>query len=197
MKIGILDIQGSVEEHFAALQKLQKISQKKSTGKIFEIILVKKKEDLTGLNALIMPGGESTTIGKLLRRFDLRNEIIKSVKRGMTLWGTCAGAILMAKKISGEQQADSLNLMDIEIERNAYGRQLDSFETEIYFKTKKIPAVFIRAPKIKSVGKDTEILAEYNNEIVAVRQGKMLVTTFHPEMTDDLTVYTDLLGTLK
>lgn len=198
MKIGILDIQGSVEEHVEMLKKLKNV----------EVVLVKKIEDLNDIKGLIIPGGESTTIGKLLRRFGLRDEIIKRVKKGMTVWGTCAGAILLAKRIVGKENADSLNLMNITVERNAYGRQLDSFETEIEvnLSTRKsskkndvakkspvrlcrIPAIFIRAPKILEVEKGVEVLARYNGEIVAAREKNTLVTNFHPELTDDEEVH--------
>lgn len=195
MKIGILDIQGSVEEHLKMLKKIKNV----------EVVLVKKIEDLNDVKGLIIPGGESTTIGKLLRRFGLRYEIIKRVKKGMAVWGTCAGAILLAKKIVGKENADSLSLMDITVERNAYGRQLDSFETEIEFDTSqknccdkklkntvrlcRIPAIFIRAPKILDVGKGVEVLAKYKGEIVVAQEKNMLVTNFHPELTDDEEVH--------
>mgnify|MGYP001235145655 CR=1 FL=1 len=185
MKIGVLDIQGSVEEHFASLQKLKGV----------EAVLVKKIADLKDVRGLIIPGGESTTIGKLLRRFGLAEEIGKRFADGkLAIWGTCAGAILIAREIVGREQADSLKLMDITVERNAYGRQLDSFETELDFDfgsdgVQKIPAVFIRAPRISKVAKKAEILAKYDGEIVSVRDGKLLATTFHPEMTDDLRVH--------
>jgi len=179
MKIGVLDIQGSVEEHFAALEKVSGVTP----------VLVKKIEDLDGVRGLIIPGGESTTIGKLLRRFGLREEIIRRATTGkkedrLAIWGTCAGAILIAKKIVGRENADTMTLMDITIERNAYGRQTDSFETEVKFDGKSLPAVFIRAPKIISAGNGVSVLAKYNDEIVAAREGKLLVTTFHPELTN-------------
>jgi len=182
MNIGVLDIQGSVEEHFQAL---------KNCG-VFPV-LVKTTDDLKKISGLIIPGGESTTISKLLDRFGLKNEIIKKVQKGMPAWGTCAGAILLAKKITENSKVTNLNLMDIEISRNAYGRQLDSFETEIVFdfgnKKEKIPAVFIRAPRIIKFSKNTKILSRYNNDIVAAKEGGLLVTTFHPEMTSNLRVH--------
>ncbi|MFZ2189779.1 MAG: pyridoxal 5'-phosphate synthase glutaminase subunit PdxT [Candidatus Magasanikiibacteriota bacterium] len=181
MKIGVLDIQGSVEEHLAVLQK---ISKKK---KIIPV-LVKTPEDLVGLSGLILPGGESTTIGKLLKLYKLDKEIIKKVKAGMAVWGTCAGAILLASEVD-DKNINNLNLINIGISRNAYGRQIDSFETEIDFINKKIPAIFIRAPKINRVGDDVQILAKNNNEVVAVRQNNILITTFHPELTDDTSVH--------
>jgi len=188
--IGVLDIQGSVIEHFEALKKAR-----------FKALLVKNIKDLEQVDALIMPGGESTAIGKLLDWFGLGDEIIKRVKAGMPIYGTCAGAILMAKEIIGKQKAKNLQLMDISIERNAYGRQLDSFETEIEFdfndKLIEIPAVFIRAPRIAKVGEKTKVLAKYNGEIVAAREGNMLVSTFHPEMTDDPSIYKYFTGMIK
>lgn len=181
-KIGILDIQGSVEEHFLAVKKIGAFP-----------VSVKKISDLKKIDGLIIPGGESTTVGKLLRKFKLGDEIIKCAKNGMPIYGTCAGAILLAKEISGKEKADGLKLMDIVIERNAYGRQMDSFETKIDFafgkNKKKIPAIFIRAPKIKKIGKNAKILAKYKNEIVAVRENNFLVTMFHPELTEDLNVH--------
>lgn len=182
IKIGVLDIQGSVEEH---IESLKKISKK------IEPVLVKNAEELRKVRGLIIPGGESTTIGKLLERFGLRNQIISLVKKGkLAVWGTCAGAILLAKKIVGSEQAGSLALMDIEIERNAYGRQLESFETKVKFcNIRQLPAIFIRAPKIVSVGNDVKILAKYQKEIVAARQKNLLVTNFHPELTENLDVH--------
>lgn len=191
-KIGVLDIQGSVEEHLESLKKLAK------SGIKIEPVLVKTSETLAQVNGLIIPGGESTTIGKLLRRFGLRDLIIERAKKGMPIWGTCAGAILLAKKIVGKEQADSLNLMDVVVERNAYGRQLDSFETQLEFDLGTygrdyagpgIPGVFIRAPKIVSVGEGVKILAQHKGEIVAARQKNILITNFHPELSESLEVH--------
>ncbi|MBI5753546.1 pyridoxal 5'-phosphate synthase glutaminase subunit PdxT [Candidatus Peregrinibacteria bacterium] len=203
VKIGVLDIQGSVKEH---LESLRRVATGPNLGEVIEPVLVKTIEQLRRVKGLIIPGGESTTIGKLLRRFGLREEIIKLAKNGkLAVWGTCAGAILLAKKIIGKQQADGLKLMDIVVERNAYGRQLDSFETQLEFGggskltadgqealgggVDSVPAVFIRAPRIVSVGKNVKILAEYKGKVVAARQKNLLVTNFHPEMTDSLEVH--------
>jgi 5'-phosphate synthase pdxT subunit len=192
MRIGVLDIQGSVEEHLESLKKLAK------SGMKIEPVLVKTPEALAQVSGLIIPGGESTTIGKLLRRFGLRDLIIERAKKGMAVWGTCAGAILLAKKIIGKEQADSLNLMDVVVERNAYGRQLDSFETQLEFDLGTygrdyagpgIPGVFIRAPKIVSVGEGVKILAQHKGEIVAARQKNLLITNFHPELSESLEVH--------
>lgn len=184
MKIGVLDIQGSVIEHLNALAKVG-----------VETLGVKTVEDLGDVDGLIIPGGESTTIGKLLRKFGLREEIIRRAIEGMPIWGTCAGAILLAKNIEGEQQADTLGLMDIVVERNSYGRQLESFETQLEFDCgigasgRSVPAIFIRAPRILQVGEGVEVLARYKGEIVAARQRNLLATNFHPELSEDLNVH--------
>jgi len=197
VKIGVLDIQGSVEEHFEALKRLRDVGLGSDRpGLKVEPVLVKKASDLSGVRGLIIPGGESTTIGKLLRRFGLREEIIRRAKVGgkesLAIWGTCAGTILLAKKVAGRENADTLGLMDITVERNSYGRQVDSFETEIEFEfgdgVEKIPAVFIRAPKIVSVGHGVTVLAKRDDEIVAAVQGRFLATTFHPELTESLKI---------
>jgi 5'-phosphate synthase pdxT subunit len=181
MKIGILAIQGSVIEHARALRRAGA-----------EVLEVRTCRDLAKVSGLVMPGGESTTIGKLLRIEGLDKAIISRVREGMPAYGTCAGAILLAKKITGIQKAPNLGLMDIEVERNAYGRQIDSFETEVdvpVLGQKPVPAVFIRAPKIVSTGAEVKILAKYDGKIVMCQEKNMLVSTFHPEMTDDLRVH--------
>lgn len=185
--VGVLDIQGSVKEHLAALKKC-------GTNPI----AVKTAKDLARVDGLIIPGGESTTIGKLLKKYGLDKEIRRraltphpSSLTPFTIWGTCAGAILLAKKITNNHSG-SLALMNIEISRNAYGRQLDSFETFINIpklKIKNFPAIFIRAPRIKKAFKKAKVLAEYNSEPVMVEEGNLLVTTFHPELTDNLRIH--------
>jgi pyridoxal 5'-phosphate synthase pdxT subunit len=184
MKIGVLDIQGSVDEH---LQMLEQLS--------VEIVRVKTAEDLLGLNGLIIPGGESTTISKLLTRFNLRKAIVESHKNGMAIWGTCAGAILLAKRVVSKTEVEGLGLMDITVERNAYGRQLESFETTFEMLIgpgstgRPIPAIFIRAPKIAEPGEGVEVLAEHDGWIVAAREGKLLATSFHPELSESSLVH--------
>ncbi|OIP80903.1 pyridoxal 5'-phosphate synthase glutaminase subunit PdxT [Candidatus Peregrinibacteria bacterium CG22_combo_CG10-13_8_21_14_all_44_10] len=179
MKAGVLAIQGSVIEHVRALKRA-------GAGDVIE---VRTTADLDKVDLLAMPGGESTTIGKLLKLEGLGKAIIKRVRTGMPVYGTCAGAILLAKTVSGDLKADNLGLIDIDIERNAYGRQLDSFESEIEVLGKTIHAVFIRAPRILHVGSDVEILAKYQSDIIMCRQGNILVSTFHPELTLDTTVH--------
>lgn len=207
MKIGILDIQGSVEEHFEALKRMGgsarggggRIGKRVSSARggdsaWIEPVLVKKAADFKGLDGLIIPGGESTTISKLIRLYKLDREIVALAKRGGKILGTCAGAILLARRISGETNGvEPLGLIDIDVDRNAYGRQLDSFETRIEAvlngKRVEIPAVFIRAPIISRVGKGCKILAECEGRPVLVVENNIAVATFHPEIDEDLSVY--------
>lgn len=179
--LGVLDIQGSVAEHLAALRQLN-----------VSAVAVKTKAELDRVDGLILPGGESTTIGKLMKRFGLDEEIRRRVlEHSLALWGTCAGAILMAKKVRN-QVPDTLRLMNIDIERNAYGRQLDSFETELAapeLNAKNLRAIFIRAPRIRGAAQTVTVLARHENESVMLREDNMLVSTFHPELTDDTRVH--------
>lgn len=183
LTIGVLGIHGSVEEHLNSLEKLKVKSLK-----------VKTIEDLNKIDGLIMPGGESTTIGMLMKLYSLDKILKEKIKKGFPVYGTCAGAILLAKKIVGSQKAKSLQVMNIEIERNAFGRQVESFEVAVSgerlaVSQKNIPAVFIRAPRIKRIGKNVKILAEYEGEPILVQEENMLAGTFHPELTSDLTVH--------
>jgi len=204
MKIGVLDIQGSVEEHFEALRKLRSA----------EILLVKKAPDFENLDGLVIPGGESTTLSKLIDRFGLRAGIAGVVERGGVVFGTCAGAILIGKAVFDEEDSDRedekvhpLGLIDIDVTRNAYGTQIDSFEAEVEVSFREgsatVPGVFIRAPKISRVGDGVEILADYDGGPVLVRQkfetgdesgrqGVVVAGTFHPELTEDLRIYEEV-----
>jgi 5'-phosphate synthase pdxT subunit len=177
MKIGVLAAQGAFAEHIAVLRQLNA-----------EAIPVRLPHQLAGLDGLIIPGGESTTISKLLSDFSLTDEIKDLASSGMPIFGTCAGMILMAKEIS-DAHAEPLKLMDIEVRRNAFGRQKESFETELSIPVigdKPFHAVFIRAPLIEAVNGNVEILARLDNgNIVAVRQDNLLAASFHPELTDD------------
>ncbi len=189
MLIGILAIQGSREEHAEILKKLG-----------VEFLYVRNKEELARVDAIILPGGESTTIGMLMARNSLNSALKAAIAGGLPVYGTCAGAILLAKKIVGNQQADTLGLMDIGILRNAYGAQLDSFVTDLKVPVlgkEALEAVFIRAPQIENVGKAVEILAEYNKKPVLVREKNMLVSTFHPELTEDTRVHKYFLSFVK
>ncbi len=189
MLIGILAIQGSREEHAEILKKLG-----------VDFLYVRNKEELARVDAIILPGGESTTIGMLMARNSLNSALKAAIAGGLPVYGTCAGAILLAKKIVGNQQADTLGLMDIGILRNAYGAQLDSFVTDLKVPVlgkEALEAVFIRAPQIENVGKAVEILAEYNKKPVLVREKNMLVSTFHPELTEDTRVHKYFLSFVK
>ena len=178
MKVGILALQGDVREHIRVLRKLNATPVK-----------VTLPEHLSDLDALIIPGGESTTISLLMKKYKLDKTIKEKHKEGLPIYGTCAGAILLAKNILGHKQL-KLSLIDISIERNAYGRQLDSFETELNIKDiGNFKGVFIRAPVIKSLYNGAEILSEHNKKPVMVRQNNLLITTFHPELTNDTRIH--------
>ncbi len=179
MNIGVLALQGAFAEHEQMLSKLGVSS--------FEIRQEKDlKEDFDGL---IIPGGESTVQGKLLRELNLFDKIKALIDGGLPVFGTCAGLLLLAKEIENDERVH-LATMDITAVRNAYGRQLGSFYIEGEFKgIGKIPMTFIRAPYIGAVREDTEILAETNGHITAARQKNQLVTAFHPELNEDLSVH--------
>ncbi len=180
MLIGVLALQGAFREHQWSLEKCGAQTRQ-----------VRKPRELDGLDALVIPGGESTTMGKLLKDFDLMEPIKKLARAGMPVFGTCAGLIMLAKHIRNSTQ-ETLALMDIEVERNAFGRQVDSFEVDLHMPwLGKTPyrAVFIRAPYITRVDNEVEVLARFNEKIVCARQGRFLVAAFHPELTDDLRLH--------
>ncbi len=182
MKIGILALQGAFEEHAKVLENLGVVSVEIRNLDDFQ----KHQSDLSGL---ILPGGESTTMGKLLREQDMLIPIRETILSGLPVFGTCAGLILLAKEISSQEECH-LGTMDMVVERNAYGRQLGSFYTEAECKgVGQIPMTFIRGPIISSVGEDVEILATVDNQIVAAQEKNMLVTSFHPELTDDVRLH--------
>ena len=152
------------------------------------------QSDLAGL---ILPGGESTTMGKLLREQDMLIPIRETILSGLPVFGTCAGLILLAKEITSQEESH-LRTMDMVVERNAYGRQLGSFYTEAECKgVGQIPMTFIRGPIISSVGEDVEILATVDNQIVAAQEKNMLVTSFHPELTDDVRLHQYFINMCK
>ncbi len=177
MKIGVLALQGAFREHIESLRKLS-----------VEAVEVRLPGQLEGLDGLIIPGGESTAIGKLAVKYGLQEAIRRYAEMGKPVYGTCAGMILLSRDLGSEQPL--LSMMDVSVERNAFGRQLDSFETDLDIPALgegAFPGVFIRAPKIESVGEGVEILSKLSDGTpVAARQGNMLVTAFHPELTDDL-----------
>jgi len=180
MRIGVLALQGAFIEHEQALQRIG-----------VEAREVRLPEHLEGLDGLIIPGGESTTIGKLAVQYGLMEPIRAMAAAGKLLWGTCAGMIFMAKDVGRDQPL--LGLMDVTVQRNAFGRQVDSFETDldvpaIITPENKRPfhAIFIRAPLIESVGVGVDVLAALSSgAIVAARQGRLLATSFHPELSYD------------
>lgn len=181
MKVGVLALQGDVREHARSLE------QAGATP-----VLVRRPEEVGNVDALVVPGGESTTIGKLLDRFDLLEPIRERALEGMPLWGTCAGLILMAREVEGAQDAPHrLSVLDVSVRRNAYGRQTESFETDLDVTDLDAPfrAVFIRAPAIERVGGGVEVLAEFDGRPVLVRSGSLLASAFHPEMTSDSRVH--------
>lgn len=175
VKIGVLALQGAVREHINSLQSPE-----------VEVVVVKKVEQLNDLDGLVLPGGESTTMRRLIDKYDFFEPLKDFAKAGKPMFGTCAGLILMAKQLVGQSEGH-LEIIDMEVERNAFGRQRESFEAELMVKgiAEDIMAVFIRAPLIKSVGEDVEILSKYNGEIVAVKQNQFLACSFHPELTMD------------
>lgn len=187
MRVGVLALQGAVAEHIRSLEK---------TG--VEGVTVKHVEQLADLDGLIIPGGESTTIGKLMRKYGFIEAIRDFSGQGKPIFGTCAGLIVMANEIEGGEEPH-LALMDIKVSRNAFGRQRESFETDLDVKGLEAPlrAVFIRAPLITAVGDGVEVLSTYKDEIVTARQGHLLVSSFHPELTDDFSLHTYFVEMIK
>ena len=187
MVIAILALQGAFIEHEKVLKKLN-----------VDYFEIRKKEDLNKpMDGLIIPGGESTTIGKLLFDLDLFDILKNKIINGLPVFGTCAGMILLAKKIDNQEQT-YFSTMDIEVMRNAYGRQLGSFYTLGEFDNMKdVKMTFIRAPYVKEVFNDTKILATIDNHIVAVRQNNQLAISFHPELTDEVRVHQYFINMIK
>ena len=190
MKIGILALQGAFAEHERVLERLGVKNVELRNLEDFQ----KYQKELSGL---ILPGGESTTMGKLLRDQDMLIPIREAILSGLPVFGTCAGLILLAKEITSQDESH-LGTMDMVVERNAYGRQLGSFYTEAECKgVGKIPMTFIRGPIISSVGEDVEILAIVDNQIVAAQEKNMLVTSFHPELNDDVRLHQYFINMCK
>ena len=176
MKIGVLALQGAFREHCAPLA---------SCG--VEAVEIRKADELDEIDGLILPGGESTTIGKLLVDWGIMDKIKQRAAQGMAIYGTCAGLILLAKTIYNSDQP-RLGLMDISVQRNAFGRQTESFETDLQVPeigSESVHAVFIRAPLIDKAGPDVKVLAKVEDKVVIARQGQFLATSFHPELTGD------------
>ncbi len=181
MKIGVMAIQGDFREHKQMLQKLG-----------VEAVEVRLPRDLEGLAGLIVPGGESTTIGMLALEYGLERAVRDRVQEGsLAVWGTCAGAIWLAKEIPEFPEQPRLGTLNITVQRNAYGRQVDSFEEDLQILGFDRPfhAFFIRAPRILRVGEDVTVLAMHGEEIVLVQSGRMMAGTFHPELGKDSRVH--------
>ena len=181
MRIGVLALQGAFREHILSVEALDASA-----------VAVRLPHQLEECDGLIIPGGESTAISKLMVSYGFYEPIQDRHAAGMAVWGTCAGAILIAKDIvDGIAEQRGLNLMDVVVRRNAYGRQVDSFEADLEFAHIGEPyrGVFIRAPWIESVGEGVEVLAEHEGHIVAAQQGNLMATTFHPELTGDPRVH--------
>lgn len=183
-RIGVLALQGDGREHLAAL-----------TEAGADPLPVRRREELDTVDALVLPGGESTTISHLLTEFDLLEPVRDRLAAGMPAYGACAGMILLAREIldagTGQRRALPLNGIDMTVRRNAFGRQVDSFEQDLPFDglADPIHAVFIRAPWVEQAGPDVQVLARAADRIVAVRQGAVLATSFHPEVTGDRRVH--------
>jgi pyridoxal 5'-phosphate synthase pdxT subunit len=175
IKIGVLALQGAVREHIRSLE---------ACG--VEAVAVKRKEELQDLDGLILPGGESTAMRRLIDKYDFMDALKDFAHSGKPMFGTCAGLILLAKQLVGYNEPH-IGVMDIQVERNSFGRQVDSFEADLAIKdvAETFPAVFIRAPHIVEAGEDVEILCKHNDRIVAARDRQFLGCSFHPELTDD------------
>lgn len=173
--VGVISIQGDFEKHLHSLGQIG-VSAKE----------VRTPEALAGIDRIIIPGGESTTVGKLMQRFGLGDALIERAKAGMPFWGTCMGMIMLAAEIEDREQF-TLNLLDITVRRNAFGPQVHSFEDHVDFVglSEGVTGVFIRAPIVTRVGDGVEVLSRYREQVVAVRQGVRLGTSFHPELTED------------
>lgn len=187
MKIGVLALQGAFAEHERMLERLG-----------IEYVEIREKTQLDeSFDGIIVPGGESTTQGKLLRETGLMEPLKQAIAAGLPVFGTCAGLILLAKRLSNDTNV-YFDALDVTVKRNAYGRQLGSFKTDLLVKDiGTVPAVFIRAPYVEQVGKGVDILAEVDGKVVAVRQNNILATAFHPELTDDTRVHQYFLSMIK
>jgi len=176
--IGVLALQGAFVEHEAAIKKCGS-----------QACQVRKPEELNQVDALIIPGGESTTIGKLMQEFGLDQAIQDRAAQGMPIWGTCAGMILLAKEIDNSDQF-RLGLMDVKVKRNAFGRQVDSFEADLDIDhIGRTRGIFIRAPYVEEVWGEARVLSRYKDKIVMVQQNNLLSTAFHPELTQGLCIH--------
>ena len=180
LRIGVLGLQGDVREHIEMLQLLG-----------VETLVVKLPEDLELVDGLIIPGGESTTMMRIMKEVEMYKPLKEKIKEGFPVYGTCAGLILLSKKVESSDQM-TLQVLDVEVERNAYGRQIESFEVDIDIPElgeKPFRAVFIRAPKIVELGSNVKVLAKYENAPVFVKEDNVMATSFHPELTEDTRIH--------
>ncbi len=199
INIGILAVQGDVAENILATKMA--IEELGMEGIVTE---VKTPEQISDLDGLVIPGGESTVIGALSLVNGSLKKIKEKIASGMPVFGICAGMIMLSKKakdrVVGEMDQPLLDFLDIKIERNAFGRQKDSFESEISMDKigiSKFPGVFIRAPSIIEAGKNVEILSKFNEKIIAVKQGNVIGTAFHPELTGDISLHKYFVSLIK
>jgi len=197
--VGVLAIQGDVHENVISTE-----TALKELGVEGTVVSVKTTEDISKLDGLIIPGGESTTIGQLSLVNSSLKKIKEKIEHGMPVLGICAGMIMLSKsandRVIGKTNQPLLDLLDIKLERNSFGRQKDSFETYISMDSIGIPkfnGVFIRAPSVSDVGSDVDILAKLNEKIIAVKKGNMLGVAFHPELTKDVSVHKYFVNLIK
>ena len=188
MRVGVFALQGDVREHLQLLTSLG-----------VESIEVRNAEQLASCDGLIIPGGESTTISKLIDIFGLRDDLLAYIAQGNPVYGTCAGMIMLATEVLDEASGQqSLKAMDISVRRNAFGSQLDSFEASVEFAGSPVEVAFIRAPIVERVGENVQVLSRLSTgAIVAVREGNLLATSFHPELTGDSAVHEYFLGMIS
>jgi 5'-phosphate synthase pdxT subunit len=179
MKVGVVAVQGDFEKHLKALHTIGASA-----------VEARVPEDLVGVDRIIIPGGESTTVGLLMERYGLGAAIKEKAAAGMPIWGTCMGMIMMAHDVEGRDQY-TLDLLDITVRRNAFGAQVHSFEDEVVVRDMETPVVgvFIRAPIVTRMGSGVEEIARYDDKVVAVRSGNLIGTSFHPELTDDVRMH--------
>lgn len=196
MRIGVIAIQGDVSEHVESIERA--LAER---GETAEVITIKHKGIVPTCDGLVFPGGESTTLGRLILREGISDEIIEAKEKGIPILGTCAGLILLATR--GDSQVEKthqylLGLMDIKVNRNSFGRQFQSFEVDLDISVLDSPynAVFIRAPAILEAGEDVKVLAKIDDKIVAAEQDNVLALAFHPELTDDLRIHQYFLDNL-
>jgi 5'-phosphate synthase pdxT subunit len=190
IRVGVLALQGAFREHIKSLEKCG-----------VSTVEIKSPDQLDDIDALIIPGGESTTIRKLLEKYKFRSRLDKFYKDCKPIFVTCAGLVLIAKNIKGEGMG--LSYIDVDVERNAYGRQIDSFEELLNINLdgsqngRKFNSIFIRAPKILNVGEKVEILGKFGQEAVLIRENNIIASTFHPELTDDLRIHRYFISMIK